>query len=193
MIKMLIGKKGLNLCLGLFLAASAASVSSQTTVYQADPYYVSPLEQSYGVRVGFGVGPDQFVFGPSAEIGQIFEYAYFAPSLDLGFGDNATVVALNPDLRVRLFSPPGSQAIIFLGAGPSLAFVSPQGGDNKTEVGFSLTAGLKFPMGVQNYYDIETRIGLGDLPEVKVMFGLMFGGREHSETDRGVLDQSRNR
>ena len=93
---------------------------------------------SYGVRTGLGINPDQFVVGAQAVFGRALKIARIAPSADIGFGDNATVITLNTDLRLMLFSPPESSVEFYCGAGPTIALISPKGGDNDTEIGLTL-------------------------------------------------------
>jgi hypothetical protein len=129
-----------------------------------------------GVRAGFGLQPDQFVAGVQAVMGKIANVVRFAPSADVGFGDNVTVLTLNPDFRLA-FSPPKSDAIFYGQVGPTIALIDPKHGDGDTEIGLTLSGGLNFPMGTGNLYTLEARIGIGDIPDIRVLFGLQFGGR----------------
>lgn len=173
--------KSMSKTMAIMSAALMISAGSAFAQY-SDNNFSRPQETSFGPRVGFSVDPDQIVIGPSLVVGPLMEYVYFAPSLDFGFGDDMTAIAVNPDLRLRLFSPYDSRWVFFVGAGPTIAILSPEGGDSDTEVGLSLTTGIKFPFGMRNYGDLEARIGLGDIPEVKVMFGLMFGSSYERST-----------
>ncbi len=134
---------------------------------------------SYGngviVRAGLGINPDQFVAGGQAVLGQVFKIARFAPSGDIGFGDNVTVVTLNPDLRLMV-SPPSSNAFVYIQAGPTVAIIKPKHGDSDTEIGLTLSGGVNFPMGRSNFYSLEGRVGIGDIPDVRILFGFQFGG-----------------
>lgn len=130
--------------------------------------------RSYGVHAGFGLDPDQFVLGAQAELGQV-KIARFAPSLNAGFGDNLTIFALNGDVRLYL-SPPKTTFAVFLGGGPTLAMIDFEGGDTDTEIGLSLVGGLKAAMGRSNAYTLEGRLGLGDIPEFRLLVGILFGG-----------------
>jgi hypothetical protein len=133
--------------------------------------------RSYGVLAGFGIDPDQFVVGVQAELGRV-KMARFAPSLDLGFGDNMTTYTLNGDIRLHV-SPPKSTFTVYLGGGPTLALIDPKGGDSDTEIGLSLVAGLKAAMGRSNAYTLEGRFGVGDIPEFRLLAGILFGGHDN--------------
>jgi hypothetical protein len=136
---------------------------------------------SYGnglvLRAGAGINPDQFVVGVQTVLGHVFRSPFprFAPSADIGFGDNVTVITLNPDFRLMV-SPPRSDAFIYIQAGPTIAIVEPKNGDNDTNLGLTLSGGLNFPMGASNFYSLEGRIGIGDVPDVRILLGFQFGG-----------------
>src|SRR5438477_12813636 len=50
-----------------------------------------------GPRVGFSADPDQIVFGGQLEIGDVAPKVTFDPNLELGFGDDRSVIAVNFD------------------------------------------------------------------------------------------------
>src|SRR5262249_4796087 len=59
-----------------------------------------------GPRIGFSTGPDQFVVGGQLSIGEVAPHLTFDPSVDIGLGDNRTLVGLNLDLHY-LFNASG--------------------------------------------------------------------------------------
>ncbi len=130
----------------------------------------APIGGALGLRVGFSQNPDQFVAGLQAELGQLGQ-ATVAPSVDVGTGDGTTVAAANVDLRWYLFPLPKTGVHFYAAAGPTLAFF--EGGGE--EIGLSLTAGAKIPMTGKGRYNIEARFGIGDIPDLKVMLGILFG------------------
>ena len=52
-----------------------------------------------GPRVGFSSGPDQLVLGGQMSVGEVAPNLTFDPNIDLGFGDNATILAFNLDMH----------------------------------------------------------------------------------------------
>lgn len=136
---------------------------------------------SYGnglvLRAGAGINPDQFVIGVQTVVGHIFRSPFprFAPSADIGFGDDVTVITFNPDFRL-IVSPPRSNAFIYVQAGPTISIVDPKHGENDTNIGLTLSGGLNFPMGTTNFYSLEGRVGIGDVPDVRILLGFQFGG-----------------
>ncbi|MCH9032455.1 MAG: hypothetical protein IIB00_09380 [candidate division Zixibacteria bacterium] len=130
---------------------------------------------AFGLRAGLGQDPDQFVVGAFAVMGRFGPQARVVPSVDIGFGDNATTTTLNLDLRWYLISLPESGVKLYGSAGPTLAFNSGDKGGSDSELGLSLTAGARIPMRGAKRYNIEARFGFGDIPDFRIMFGVLFG------------------
>ncbi|MCH7948650.1 MAG: hypothetical protein IIC66_12720, partial [candidate division Zixibacteria bacterium] len=105
------------------------------------------------------------------EFGRFAGTAVFAPSIDFSLGGDGT--AANFDLRWYLLPLPKSGLTFYGAAGPTLFFASGKGAS--TEVGLSLTAGMKIPMRGGNKYNFEARFGIGDIPDLRIMFGILFG------------------
>nr|MBN2276617.1 hypothetical protein [candidate division Zixibacteria bacterium] len=144
-------------------------------VYAGDNDGAPP--KSFGPRLGYSVNPDQFVIGFQAELGPVVESARMAPSFDLGFGDDITTFTLNGDIRLTILKPPKSNTAFYVALGPTLLFWDYKGGDSDLEIGLTATAGIKFPMGQSAFYNLEGRFGIGDVPDFRIMAGILFGGR----------------
>jgi hypothetical protein len=129
----------------------------------------APVGPALGIRAGASQNPDQFVVGAQAELGQL-GMATLAPSVDLGLGDGSDVVAANVDLRWYLFPLPQTGIHFYAAAGPTAVFAN-----SESDVGLSLTAGAKIPMKGKGRYNLEARFGIGDIPDVKIMLGILFG------------------
>ena len=129
----------------------------------------APVGPALGIRAGFSRNPDQFVIGAQAELGSL-GLATIAPSIDLGLGDGSDVTAANLDLRWYLFPLPQTGIQFYAAAGPTAVFANSQ-----SEIGLSLTAGAKIPMKGTGRYNVEARFGIGDIPDLKVMLGILFG------------------
>jgi hypothetical protein len=128
----------------------------------------------FGGRVGVGFDPDQFVVGVQADVGPALRVARFVPSVDLGMGGDFTTFAINGDVIVRIFLPKSSAAL-YGGAGPTLVYWDPDEGDGDLEIGLSLVAGLRLPLATRHVYNIETRFGVSDVPDVRILLGVLFG------------------
>ncbi len=122
-----------------------------------------------GPRGGYDFDTDNIVLGAEAELGRAFQDFYLAPSLDLEPGDN-TITAINADFRLYLFRLPETGLRFYGSAGPTLLT-----GNGNTELGLSLVAGMKIPMNGNKRYNLETRFGVGDVPNFKLMLSILFG------------------
>jgi hypothetical protein len=131
---------------------------------------------SIGARAGMSLDPDQFTAGVQAVFGELFPPVRLTPSVDVGIGSDQTIIALNPDLRLPLLSPPRTETAFYLSTGPTIAYVHPDVGDDDLEVGLSINGGLRFRMGERNFYNVEVRYGIDDIPDWKILFGVFFGG-----------------
>jgi hypothetical protein len=128
-----------------------------------------------GARAGFSSDPDQFVIGGQAVLGSIMPMVQLAPSVDIGFGNNVNLTTVNIDLQYNLPSLPKVSPNVYIGAGPTIVMANPDGGNSDTDIGLSLLAGLRIPMAGISYYNLEARLGLESVPDLKVLLGIMFG------------------
>ena len=152
------------IALGVLCAASA----------HADPAVVGGL----GPRVGFSSGPDQFVFGGQLIIGEVAPNLTFDPDVELGFGDDLTVIALNLDMHYH-FAIQGSAWRPYVGAGAGINFIEfdrplPLQDNSTTEVGGNFIFGAGVPTAAGNRFFGEMKLGLGDIPDLKLIVGWNF-------------------
>jgi hypothetical protein len=153
---------------GIFTAGRAWVAAVVIALCAAAPL-PARAKDGLGFRLGLSKSPDQFVLGGQAEFGPILGPAFFVPSLDAGFGDGESVIALNGDLRWYLLPLPDTGIRFYGQAGPTLV-LSPG-----TDLGLSLVAGADIPMKRERRYNVEMRFGFGDVPDLKVMVGILFG------------------
>ncbi len=130
----------------------------------------------YGIRAGYGSNPDQFVIGAQALMGEFLKVARFAPSIDYGTGDNVSTFTFNADI-LMLLKPPNSSFAFYAAAGPTLTYWDAEHGGSDTEIGATITAGLRLPMKNTGFYNLEARFGVGDIPDFRILLGIMFGGK----------------
>lgn len=124
--------------------------------------------QDLGVRLGVSIDPDQFYFGGHVESGPIYEELRFRPNVEIGFGDNVTVVGLNGEF-VWPF-PLRDGGTVYAGMGPAINIISFDFGPvNDTDV----FAGLNFLIGYEfeEGFFAELKVGAIDSPDVKFGFG----------------------
>jgi opacity protein-like surface antigen len=132
-----------------------------------------------GVRAGLSLSPDQFVFGGQLSFQGLAPDWTFDPSLELGFGDDVTVIAVNLDALYHLRLS-GSDWRPYVGGGLGLAAVSWDNAhdlhdDSDNEVGLNVVLGFRVPTRSGQHWFTEMRLGVGDLPDLKVVGGFSFG------------------
>ena len=132
-----------------------------------------------GVRAGLSISPDQFVFGGQLSFHNLAPDWTFDPGLELGLGDDVTVVAFNLDAlyHMRLAS---SDWRPYAGGGLGLVSASwdaPPGvrDHSDNEIGLNAVLGFRVPTSAGQHWFTEMRIGIGDLPDLKVVGGFSFG------------------
>jgi hypothetical protein len=137
-------------CTGLLLAAAPARAQA-----------------GFGVRTGVSVDPDQFYLGAHVGVGPLVGHLWFRPSVEIGFGDNVTLVALNPELAY--WFPSKSAWRLYVGGGPALNIYD-------YDSGSETKGGLNFLLGVAHRggFFVEGKLGVFDSPELKFGFGYTF-------------------
>lgn len=131
---------------------------------------------SYGIRAGVSGDPDQFVFGGHFETRPLIDRLSFRPNVEIGVGDDVTLVALNLEFvySVPLENQPWR---VYFGAGPALNLYSfgddhPGRGNDDTE----LEGGANILLGMQHSRGLfaEFKVGAIDSPDFKFVVGYAF-------------------
>jgi len=140
--------------------------------------FAEPLVTSAGPRAGASITPDQLVVGGQLSTQGFAPDWSFDPSLELGFGDNQTVVAFNLDAYYHLRLA-GSDWRPYVGGGLGVDFSSfdePPGVHDRTstDIGLNVVGGFIAPTTSGNRWFGELRFGVGDIPTLKLMFGINF-------------------
>ena len=161
------------------LAQTQRKSTARTTSHRSSRSASSgPMVTAWGPRLGFSSNPDQFVIGGQLDFREISPDLSISPNLEFGFGDDFTWTALNADLKYH-FDVRGSNWSPYMGGGLSVNFWSwhaPLGfPDNSgTEIGANLIFGAAVPTHSGSRFFTEARLGLGDIPDIKVMAGWNF-------------------
>ena len=123
--------------------------------------------QDFGARIGVSIDPDQFYFGGHVETEPVFEQLRFRPNVEIGFGDNLTLVALNGEFIWPF--PVQNGGNIYVGMGPAINIYSIDAPVDDTEVepGMNFLVGFEFE---ENYF-AELKVGAIDSPDVRFGFG----------------------
>src|SRR5688500_9656674 len=125
-------------------------------------------QTSAGIRAGLSVDPDQFYFGGHVETPPLFDQLRFKPNIEIGVGNDITLVAMNIEF-VYVF-PSQRDWNVYAGAGPALIIA-----DTKTDTssggGFNLLVGAAHQSGLFT----EFKVGFVDSPNLKIGVGYSFG------------------
>jgi hypothetical protein len=124
-----------------------------------------------GVRGGVSIDPDQAYFGGHVETVPLVERLHFRPSVELGFGDHRTLLALNGEFVWRF--PEGRAGWTpYAGGGPAIngywydRKVFPDG-DADMKAGFNVLGGFEYAGGLF----FEFKVGGFDSPRLKLGVG----------------------
>jgi len=159
---------------GLFVFALVLT----TTVARADPTTKTGF-RGWGPRVGMTINPDQIHFGAHADFGNFADHVRVQPSLEIGFGDNLTIFAINLDAQYR-FASTWDVWTPYLGGGPGILFVSIDSKNDKidgttdTEFGLSAVGGIEKGLANGQRFFLEARLGMIDAPDLKFTAGWTF-------------------
>jgi len=130
--------------------------------------------RGWGPRLGVSINPDQFHFGAHLDFGNYAQHVRFQPNLEVGIGDDLTLVAINGDVVYRflsrwdIWSP-----YIGVGLGANIKNFD-NGNDSETDAGVSLLAGLERGLSNGDRFFLETKFSLNDIPDAKVTAGWTF-------------------
>jgi len=130
-------------------------------------FAVPAAAQEAGVRAGVSADPDQFYFGGHFETAPLVDRLHFRPNVEIGVGDNVTLVAFN--LEFAYHFPQRGNWFVYAGAGPALNLIRFESNTN-SEGGFNLLIGVQHNAGLF----AEVKAGLADSPRVKVGVGYAF-------------------
>jgi hypothetical protein len=126
--------------------------------------------QEAGVRAGVSADPDQFYFGGHVETAPLVDNLRFRPNLEIGIGDDVTMVAFNIEFAYHF--PTSRSWHPYAGAGPALNFIR-HDGETDSEGGFNLLVGVQHEKGLF----AEVKAGMLDSPTFKVGVGYAFSWR----------------
>lgn len=134
--------------------------------------------RGWGPRVGLTVNPDQVHFGAHLDFGNFARHVRFQPNVEVGFGDDLTLVCANFEAAYRfrqswdVWSP-------YLGGGLGANFASwdsdGHGDSSSTDLGVNVLGGIERGLSNGNRFFMEVKLGLVDeSPDAKVTVGWTF-------------------
>ena len=123
--------------------------------------------QTLGARVGVSANPDQFYFGAHVETDPLVDRLRFRPNLEIGLGDDTTLIALNFEFAYSF--PSRRPWNLYVGAGPALNIYDSED-DTDAEGGFNILIGAAH----RNGLFVEFKVGMIKSPDVKFGVGFVF-------------------
>ena len=124
--------------------------------------------QTIGPHLGFSSGPDQVIVGGQLQMGDIAPQVDFLPGVDLGFGDDMTLLTLNGDFHYR-FKVTDMTWQPYLGGGVAITF-----GEGESAAGGTFIGGAEVPTKTGSRFFVEGKIGFGDNYDFKFLAGWHF-------------------
>ena len=159
-------KKTLLLTLAVFITTAAAEAQQGMAF------------RGWGLRAGASDRPDQVVVGVQLDLGNLIEQLTFEPFLDLGVGDDQTILMVGAPAFYRW--PESGPFDFYGGAGVAFGFVDRDeadepGRDDGLEFAIApmLAAGLDWPVG-ESRAGVEAAVTGSELPNLKLVFRWMF-------------------
>jgi len=125
--------------------------------------------QNGGLRAGLSVDPDQFYFGGHLETSPLVDRLYFRPNVEVGFGDDLTLIGANMEFVYKFPNRRGWG--FYAGGGPALnIYVVDTADDSDTDAGLNLLLGVENSRGLF----FEFKMGVVDSPDFKFGVGWTF-------------------
>lgn len=134
--------------------------------------------RGWGPRMGLTLEPDQFHAGVHMDLGYISDHVRVHPNIEVGVGDDLTIVALNLAEAAYRFSSEWNVWTPYLGGAMSIYIVDRDrrfGNDGSdTEVGLSAIGGIEKGLSGGSRFFVQTRLGLIDSPDLSLTIGWTF-------------------
>jgi hypothetical protein len=129
-----------------------------------------------GARVGYTSWEqaNQIHFGGQVKLGDVVPNIALTPKLEIGFGDGATVVAVNGDLAYRFTELSEAPWGPYAGGCISFIWIDPEVGGADSDLGLSGLVGTTYALSSGNEVFAEVRLGIMDSPGFKVTVGYTF-------------------
>lgn len=121
-----------------------------------------------GIQGGVSLDPDQVYFGGHVETSPLIDRLRFRPNIDIGIGDDLTLVSFNFEFTYSF--PSRRPWTLYVGGGPAVNWFNFDGGRDETEGGFNFLIGAKHSRGMF----FELKVGMADSPDLKFGVGYTF-------------------
>jgi hypothetical protein len=130
----------------------------------------------WGPHLGLAGDPDQLVLGLHFDVGRIAPRVRFQPDVELGLGDNHTIVSFT--LPAHFLFRSGGDMAPYAGGGVVVGLDERDRpgtqSDTDVEIGLALTGGLEWRTGHGDRFSLELNLLAGDLHDFQVVAGITF-------------------
>jgi hypothetical protein len=130
--------------------------------------------RGWGPRLGASVDPDQVHFGVHLDFGNFAKHVRFQPNLELGLGENVTLITINGEAAYRFLSR-WDVWTPYLGGGLGVNVARfDNGNSSDTNIGVNLLGGIEKGLSDGDRFFLEAKLSLNDVPDAKVTVGWTF-------------------
>jgi hypothetical protein len=139
------------------------------------PAAAQPGAGGIGIRAGVSADPAQFVIGMHYETAPLFDRLRFRPGIEVGFGDDLTLIQINPEFTYWL--PVKSRDWgVYVGGGPAINIYEFNDNDHGNGDGGDVEPGINFMVGLAHRkgFFAEMKVGAIDSPDFKFAVGYTF-------------------
>jgi len=131
--------------------------------------------QTWGLRGGIGVDPDQGIIGVQWNLGNFTRRIRLQPNFELGFGDNATIGNLGIPIQYRFGNSPNYTP--FVGGGVLLGYINydekKSGSSSDWFIEPLALVGIEWPLSGGGELFVELDLSFGDAHDAKLLLGWM--------------------
>lgn len=132
-----------------------------------------------GGKIGSGLSPELFMFGPQAQFGPFFSsHLIFRPNVEFGFGELTDMYAINAEAAYRLSTPIHGQWTPYIGMGPSFNFISQSASSGTVSFSnFDYKTGFNIFVGGERnkmFVEVKTSLWSDKAPVFRLFVGYNF-------------------
>jgi hypothetical protein len=127
--------------------------------------------RGWGLRAGVSDNPDQLVAGAQFNFGEVYRDVRLQPSVDLGFGDDRTILSAAIPVFYRF--PASRTLTLYGGGGLALGWIDSDREGSDFDISPLLAGGLEWPV-APGSLSLELSVTGGNLPAAKLMVDWMF-------------------
>ena len=132
-----------------------------------------------GGKIGTGLSPELFMFGPQAQFGPFFSpHLLFRPNVEFGFGELTDMYAINAEGAYRFNSTFHGKWSPYFGMGPSFNFISQSASSgNVSFSNFNYKTGFNIFAGAQKnkmFVEMKTALWSAQAPVFRLFVGYNF-------------------